>query len=123
MFDIDITKDSPSGIHVLTLSGECMFAEKASASEYFTQILEESPKRVIIDLSKCSILDSSGIGMLAAYHMKLREKQSGARIAVVTGRNNYLIRKLSQLGIFKGMGIEVFKTFNEAKAALEKEHF
>ncbi len=114
-------REGISGIYVLTFSGECIFANKQrQVDNFLAEALEILPKRLIVDLTSCSLLDSSGIGFLIAYHNKLKEKQPEARIAVVIGQSNYLIRKLINLGVFNRSGIEIFKSISEAEFSLSK---
>lgn len=118
--NIDI-KERTSGTYILTFSGECVFADKReSVDNFLSKALETLPKRLIVDLSSCSLLDSSGIGFLIAYHNKLKEKEPEARIAVVIGQSSYLIRKLINLGVFNYSGIEIFKSIPEAESSLSE---
>ncbi|MCL6471869.1 MAG: STAS domain-containing protein [Firmicutes bacterium] len=118
IFDLDI-KYGNYGIQILTFSGECIFADRPKrVDDLLAKTLEKTPKHLIVDFSGCSLLDSSAIGTLIAYHNKLRDKVPDARMAVVTGVSNYLVRKLSNLGVFNYAGIEIFKTLQEAESSL-----
>ncbi|HZD59496.1 MAG TPA: STAS domain-containing protein [Anaerolineae bacterium] len=115
MFTIDIRRTNAPGIHLVILSGEFDLSEKGRVEDYFTKALSMSPRGLIIDLSPVSLLDSSGIGLLVAYHTRLEE--AGARMAVVISHNKFLMGKLSRLGIFSDLGIAVYETTEEAEAS------
>ncbi len=119
MFSATTNKDA-LGIHIVSFSGACDFSNKEKISDTLAGLLEETPRRLIIDLSGCSILDSSGVGLLSVCKDKLKERDAGIRIAIVVGPSNYPIMKLERFNPFESAGIGLFKTIEEAKAGLSQ---
>lgn len=101
---------------LLTISGNFDILGKEKVENYFTQVLSVTPSHLIIDLSTVSLIDSSGIGLLIAYYLKL--SRVGTSMAMVISADNYLLNKLKQMGIFSDTGIKLFDTIEEAKIAL-----
>ncbi|MHB8841253.1 MAG: STAS domain-containing protein [Candidatus Aquicultor sp.] len=119
MFEANTSKDT-LGIHIVSFSGECDFSNKERINDTLAGLLAEAPRRLIVDLSECSILDSSGVGLLSVYKDKLKERDAGIRIAIVVGHSNYPIMKLERFNLFESAGIGLFKTIEEAKAGLSQ---
>jgi len=117
MLDINIKKES-EGMSILSLSGDFDLFEKEHVLDLLPQLLSDNPKGLIIDLSDISLLDSGGVETLIIYHNTV--KDAGALMALVVNRNNYLMRKFRNLGVFGGTGINVFGTIEEARAAIER---
>lgn len=115
MLNIDIKTSKVRGAQIVTLSGEFDLYEKSKVESYLAQTLLESPELLIFDLSSIALMDSSGVGLLIVYQNKLKE--AGTRMAFVVDDNNYIIRKLNNLGIFADIGVESFKTIEEVELA------
>lgn len=115
MLSIDIKRSKVRDAQIITLSGEFDLFEKGRVEGYLSQTLSESPKLLIFDLSSTALIDSSGVGLLIVYQNRLRE--AGTLMAFVVDENNYLIRKLNNLGIFADIGVKSFKTIEEAELA------
>lgn len=117
MLDINIKKEK-EGISILSFSGDFDLFEKDRVIDLLPQLLSNSPRGLIIDLSGISLLDSGGIETLIVYHNTV--KDAGARMVLVVNHNNYLMRKFRNLGVFSGTGINVFETIEEAKAFVKR---
>jgi anti-anti-sigma factor len=78
--DFDVRLDPlPTGGTVLKVTGEL---DLATAPQVEGLLDDDAPTPRVIDLSKCSFVDSSGLRVLVAAAR--RSEESGARLAVVT---------------------------------------
>jgi len=117
MLDIKISPvNDIAGTQVLTISGNFDILEKESIVDNFARVLSSAPSHLIVDLSNVLLIDSSGIGLLIAYYLKLG--RLGTSMAMVISSDNYLLNKLKQMGIFSDTGIKLFGSVDDAKTAL-----
>ncbi|MCL6471574.1 MAG: STAS domain-containing protein [Firmicutes bacterium] len=116
MLDVNTKRDDSSNILVLTFRGEFDIVHRDIIDSYLTEAISKLPRALIIDLSDISLIDSSGIGILIAHHAKL--KSTGIRMALVVNHNNNLIEKLERIGVFSDIGIDSYKTLDEAMSSL-----
>lgn len=117
MLDIKITLINDSAdAQLLAISGNFDILGKEKVADYFAQVLSTTPSHLIVDLSNVLLIDSSGIGLLIAYHLKLG--RIGTSMAMIINSDNYLLNKLKQMGIFSDTGIKLFNSIDEAIMAL-----
>jgi anti-sigma B factor antagonist len=82
MFDFTLeTEALPSGIHVLTASGEIDLFTAPDLREAATAALDAGAQRIVVDLSGVRFLDSTGLGVLIAILKRLRP--AGGQFAIV----------------------------------------
>ncbi len=97
---------------VLTLSGEVDVSNVAEVREAALKLVSDDTKRLIVDLSGVTYIDSSGLGMLVGVLKRLRESGGGLAIAGATAR----VRRL-----FEITGLEqIFSLYDDMAAALKE---
>lgn len=119
MLDIEHKRCRTTNIHHLALKGEFDLLEAEKVEMALCEVLVNNMRGLVVDATNLIYLDSSAIGLLLTYHMKLQEM--GARMAIAVDPNSYLPKKLANLGVFNAEGILVYETPEEAKSGLLKE--
>ncbi|MHB8842058.1 MAG: STAS domain-containing protein [Candidatus Aquicultor sp.] len=117
MIDLTIKKSDGSDIQTLALSGEFDLFDKEQVLDLLPKLIAIDSQGLIIDLTDIKLLTSAGIEVLIRFHEEF--KKNGKRVGIILDRNNYIIRKFRNLGMFEGTGLELFTTVEEAVAALE----
>lgn len=116
MLDVNTEKDEVLNITALIFQGEFDIVHRDIINSHLADAISKLPKVLIIDLSDISLIDSSGIGLLIAYHAKL--KSAGIRMALVVNHNNNLIQKLERIGVFSDISIDRYRSLDKAMSSL-----
>jgi anti-sigma B factor antagonist len=75
-------KDLDPGIVVLELSGRIVLGNDAKTVEWkVDELLKQNCKRVIFDLSRVTILDSTGVGIVVMCFARVKKAGGSLRIA------------------------------------------
>jgi anti-sigma B factor antagonist len=87
-----------SGVQVLALSGTMTMGNQLQKFEWLVEELSKGPeKRIVVDMSKITYLDSSAIGVLVGSHGLVRNAGGQFRLAGLSDR---------VVAIFKMTGLE-----------------
>ena len=98
--------------HVIKLGGEVDLYTAPEFKERMVQVIEDGKKRVVVDLSEATFIDSTTLGVLVGGIKRLRP--SGGSLALVCTDQN--IRK-----IFEITGLDrVFPIHDSREAALNE---
>lgn len=73
--------DRVDGVCVLSIEGELDLYTEPVLTGALAAALENSPTKVVVDLTKCSLIDSTGLGALLKANKRLSEG-SDVRLAV-----------------------------------------
>jgi anti-sigma B factor antagonist len=76
------------GAHVVSVSGEIDLATGPELERALRDLPDDGTRSVIVDLSDCGFMDSTGMHILARTHARLG--RSGGRLAVVTNHHGIL---------------------------------
>jgi anti-sigma B factor antagonist len=79
-FDLETETEGTSAL--VKIRGDLDLQVVDQVTEELTQIESDEPELLVIDLSKISFMDSSGMGVVAAAHIRARDR--GRRFAIVT---------------------------------------
>jgi anti-anti-sigma factor len=79
-FDLETETQGTSAL--VKIRGDLDLQVVDQVTEALTRIESDEPDLLVIDLSKLSFMDSTGMGVVAAAHIRARE--SGRRFAIVT---------------------------------------
>ncbi len=113
MFDISMKLDR--GIAVIALRGEFDLAEKERAQGIVNDALGDNA-HVVMDLTGLSFIDSAGIEVLIEAIKGAMKKSLS--VAFVVDENDYILRKLKELGLFDGLGVGFFGSVEEATTSI-----
>ncbi len=82
MFDFTLeTEALPSGIHVLTVSGEIDLFTAPDLRAAASAALDRGAQRIVVDLTSVRFLDSTGLGVLIGIMKRVRP--AGGSVAIV----------------------------------------
>jgi anti-sigma B factor antagonist len=79
-FDLQTEREGSSAL--VRIQGDLDLQVVDQVAETLARIESEEPELLVIDLSRLSFMDSTGMGVIAAAH--IRAGESGRRFAVVT---------------------------------------
>jgi anti-sigma B factor antagonist len=103
------------GITVVAVSGELDAASEDEFRETVSRAIDERRGPLIVDLTRCSFIDSVSIGILAGAQRSLEtEAHPGAPLAVVAGRYPARALKVARVDLY----IPVFASFEDAVGAV-----
>jgi len=89
------------GVTVLSLAGRVTLGEESShLRSTIKDLLGQGKKRLVLDLSKATYIDSAGLGTLVAAYTSARNEGGDIRLASVTGRFNELLNITKLVTIF-----------------------
>ena len=78
-FDLESERDGSSAL--IRIRGDFDLQVVDQVTEALTRIESEGPELLVVDLTRLSFMDSTGMGAVAAAH--IRARQAGRRFAVV----------------------------------------
>ncbi len=98
-FDVD-RNSLESGVEVLTLSGTMTMGTQLQKFEWMVESLtKEQHNRIVLDMSKVSYLDSSGIGVLVVCQGLAKNSGGQLRLAAVTSRVESILKMAGVDGV------------------------
>jgi anti-sigma B factor antagonist len=114
----EITSSRSDGYCIVRVTGELDMAHEDELRTELTSACEEDQTGVIVDLSECGFIDSSGVrGLLLGREAQANTNSGNPGLAVVTS-NQQVLRILSVMGVDKM--IPVRPTTEEAITALRR---
>jgi anti-sigma B factor antagonist len=81
MLNFDLQTETEGSSALVTIQGDFDLQVVDQVTEAFTQVEAGKPELLAVDLSRLTFMDSSGMGAIAAAH--LRAQQAGRRFAIV----------------------------------------
>jgi len=102
--------------HVIELGGEVDLYTAPEFKERLVQVIEDGKKRIVVDLSKATFIDSTTLGVLVGGVKRLRTND-GQLTLVCSDRNITKIFEITGLDrVFS-----IYGSREEAVAAIDKE--
>jgi anti-sigma B factor antagonist len=112
----EITSESASGgARVVRIEGEIDIAHEDEVRSALSSAIEEAKAGVVVDLTDCGFIDSTGVRALLLGREAQREQQNEGRLAVAAN-SEQILRILSLMGVDRA--IPVRPTVDEAIAEL-----
>lgn len=105
----------PEDVAVMVAGGELDFAASPQIRERLTEKLDAGTRRVILDLSGATFVDSTAIGVLVAVATLLNEQGDGSLLIVCPDENRRLLR------IFEIAGVESLIAVHSSRAEAMRE--
>jgi anti-anti-sigma factor len=93
-----VTLDAVDDVPVVRVTGELDLAGVPRFERMLARAFATSGN-AIIDLSRCTFIDSSGIGAILQAHRRLGEREGESRPLPIVTRDPGLIRTLDRIGI------------------------
>lgn len=120
---LDIITETPAGTPdggadtvLVTVSGEVDYAGCPELRACIAEQINTGKRRLIVDLSRVSFIDSMAIGVLVAAVARLRSLGSGSLVAVCVEHNERVLRIFDIAGVAEA--ITLYHSREEALAAL-----
>jgi anti-sigma B factor antagonist len=105
-----IQHEPEPGLNVLTAEGELDLASAPSLKWALTDVLSDGGRRIVVDLSQVTFIDSTALGVLVGVHRSL---PVGARLGIVCTHDEVM-------NIFELTGLDatfdIFRTLDDALA-------
>jgi anti-anti-sigma factor len=73
MLNFDLETESQGSSALVRIRGDLDLQVVDQVTEAFAGVEAKEPKRLIVDLSRLTFLDSSGMGVIAAAHLRAQE--------------------------------------------------
>jgi anti-anti-sigma factor len=109
--------DLEGGIHVISVRGELDLSTASDLERPLEDALENGKGPVLVDLSECEFIDSTGIALIVRAWQRL-DDAGGSRNLVICSYNDQVRRVLEITGL--GLSIPVHRTREEALASIAK---
>jgi anti-sigma B factor antagonist len=108
-----VTKEERGDVSIFKIEGEIVRGNSSELSGIFADLIKQNPKKVMVDLSQVSFIDSAGVGALMDLHLKLKAKEGGVSLCAPAGTVEDLFRttKLNQI-------LPTYETLQDALADL-----
>ena len=107
--------DLEHGVRTISVRGELDLSTAPDLESPLEQVLESSEGSVLIDLSQCEFIDSTGIALIVRAWQRLDGDADGRNL-VLCSQNDQVRRVLEITGL--ELSIPVHLTRDEAMAAL-----
>lgn len=112
----EITSEAASeGVRVVRIAGEIDIAHEEEVRAELRSAIDEAAAGVVVDLTDCGFIDSTGVRALLLGREAQREQADEARLAVAAS-SEQILRILSLMGV--DQAIPVRPTVDEAIAEL-----
>jgi anti-sigma B factor antagonist len=107
--------DLQEGLRTVAVRGELDLSTAPALEGPLNETLDSGEGSVLIDLSECEFIDSTGIALLVRAWQRLEAGENG-RAMVICSHNDQVLRVLEITGL--ELSIPVHRTRDEAIAAI-----
>ncbi len=107
--------DLSDGIQAIAVRGELDLSTAPDLERPLEEVLKGGAGPVLVDLSECEFIDSTGIALIVRAHQRL-DTNGGERTLVVCSYNDQVRRVLDITGLDRS--IPVHRTRDEALASI-----
>lgn len=94
--DLRLEDAQSGGATVVAVAGELDALSAPQLDEHLTEVLNDSPKRLVVDLTEVDFLDSTGLGVLIKTLTHLRENDGDLALVATSPR---ILKVLSITGM------------------------
>jgi anti-sigma B factor antagonist len=109
---MNISNKEISGVSVVALNGRIVLGEESTAlREKVKSLLGAGKKRIVLDMSNVTYIDSAGLGILVAAHVSAN-KQGAALLLSNLGKKFHDVLQLTRL-------LTVFSVFDTEAEAIK----
>jgi anti-sigma B factor antagonist len=99
---LKITERELDGVTVLELDGRVVLGEETvSLREKVKALLGTGKKKLVLDLKRVSMIDSSGLGALVTVHSSAKSHGATLRLCNLGSRTNELLQMTRLLTVFE----------------------
>lgn len=116
VFEIATERDS-DGVFIVRVSGELDLSHEEELRAELSRGVAENNGGIVVDLTDCEFIDSSGVRALLLGRQAQREDDGGEGTLVIASGSAQIVRILSVMGVDEA--IPVRPTVEEAIAELQ----
>jgi anti-sigma B factor antagonist len=99
---LKITNREVDGVTVLALDGRIVLGEESSAlREKVKGLLGEGKKKMVLNVDKVTMIDSSGLGALVAAYSSAKSQGASLRLCNLGSKFNELLQITKLLTVFE----------------------
>ena len=102
MSKLQIAEGSVGDVALLTLTGEITLDDGDLAfGRHVSQMIADGKRRIVVDLSGITYIDSAGVGMMVDRSKRVSEQGGSMRLARLTARSHHLLAMLKLKFVFE----------------------
>jgi anti-sigma B factor antagonist len=119
---MNITNKEIGGVSVVALNGRIVLGEESTAlRERVKSLLGAGKKRIVLDMSNVTYIDSAGLGILVAAHVSAKNQGAALHLSNLGNKFHDVLQLTRLLTIFnvydtEGEAIKSFETSSIATA-------
>ena len=99
---LQISQTEQNDITIVTLAGEITLDDGDLAfGRHIDQLIAAGGRKIVVDLSGVSYIDSAGVGMLVAESQRVSAQGGSMRLARLTARSHHLLAMLKLKFVFE----------------------
>lgn len=111
-----ITNREVDGVAVLALEGRIVLGEESNAMrEAVKSLLAKNQKKIVLNMSNVTYIDSAGLGTLVAAHHSAKSQNAALRLSNLGSKFQEVLQVTKLLTVF-----EVFPSETEAVRSFSK---
>ena len=112
---VKVTIQEADGVSVVGLNGRIVLGEESWAlREAVKSLLAEEKKKVVLDMSNVTYIDSAGLGILVAVHVSAKAQGASIRLCAL-GQKFYEVLQITRL-------LTIFEVYDTPAAAIASFH-
>ena|SRR5258706_16457302 len=105
---LTITSRDVDGVTIVTLQGDIVLGDESrTLRDKMKDLLDEDRKKLILDMSELSFIDSSGLGALVGIHHSANASGASLRLCNLGAKFKELLRITGLLSVFNVSSNEV----------------
>ncbi len=113
---LKITNREVDGVAVLALEGRIVLGEESNAMrEAVKSLLAKNQKKIVLNMSNVTYIDSAGLGTLVAAHHSAKSQNAALRLSNLGSKFQEVLQVTKLLTVF-----EVFPSETEAVRSFSK---
>ncbi len=113
---LKITNREVDGVAVLALEGRIVLGEESNAMrEAVKSLLAKDQKKIVLNMSNVTYIDSAGLGTLVAAHHSAKSQNAALRLSNLGSKFQEVLQVTKLLTVF-----EVFPSETEAVRSFSK---
>jgi anti-sigma B factor antagonist len=117
---VNITNKEISGVSVVALNGRIVLGEESTAlRESVKSLLVAGKKRILLDMSNVTYIDSAGLGILVAAHVSAKKQDAALHLSNLGTKFQDVLQLTRLLTVFNvyDTQAEAIKSFETSSIA------
>lgn len=99
--DVNITNKEVSGVSVVALDGRIVLGEESnSLRESVKRLVGQGKKKIVLNMSNVTYIDSAGLGMLVAAHVSAKNQGAALHVSNLGNKFHEVLQLTRLLTVF-----------------------